>query len=176
VVVNDRLILGVLVVQALSRLVFQQETLIKKGLHGLIVVEAKVVGHDVRRGHLVAPHLETVAIAARPCRGSAHVECPAETLLPPILKPLPLLPAPAVVAPMLNAQEFFTVTGEVQPYRSNPSSALSQDRQPSKTFPDPAVAEFSLAQKPSALAPPHGVSAFWCESQLRIVLFMPLSV
>jgi hypothetical protein len=34
VVINDRLILGVLVVQALSRLVFQQETLIKKGLHG----------------------------------------------------------------------------------------------------------------------------------------------
>jgi hypothetical protein len=34
VVINDRLILGVLVVQALSRLVFQEETLIKKWLHG----------------------------------------------------------------------------------------------------------------------------------------------
>src|SRR6516162_4494890 len=40
--------------------------------------------------------------------------CTAETLLPPSLKPLPLLCEPASVAPMLNAQLFLMVTGSVQ--------------------------------------------------------------
>src|SRR5580692_6332953 len=118
---------------------------------------------------LVKPQSETCeppAVSLLSKAKQLDMTCAAETLSPPILKPLPLLPLPAVVIPWPKAQELLTVTMSVQAKKSNPSSALSHERQPLKTLPTPLP---FLAPKPSAFEPSHCVSSLWCESQFRIV-------
>lgn len=66
---------------------------------------------------LVKPQSETCeppAVSSLSKAKQFDVTCAAETLSPPILKPLPLLPVPAVDAPWPKAQEFLTVTTSVQ--------------------------------------------------------------
>src|SRR5215813_9107431 len=94
---------------------------------------------------------------------------PAPFGAPPSLKPLPspALLLPDTTLPFRNAQQLSMVTTSSEAKKSQPSSALFQERQPRNTLPGPMR---SLAAKPSAFSPPVAVSMFSYESQLRIRL------
>ena len=82
-------------------------------------------------------------------------------LLPPNLNPFisPLASElPFVNVPLLNAIQFLIVTTPIEPvagfaYKSQPSSQLQYEIQPSNTLPSPHV---SFAAKPSAFSPIAG--------------------